>query len=46
MALWTLPDPTWNRDREEYWWAITDPDATPRLAYTRIREARLSGLLP
>jgi polysaccharide biosynthesis protein PslG len=45
MSVWTLPDPTWGKDREEYWWAITNPDGTPRLAYTRIREARSSGLL-
>ena len=45
MSVWTLPDPTWNTDREEYWWAITNPDGTPRPAYTRIRAARSSGLL-
>src|SRR6202011_1712631 len=21
MSLWTLPDPTWDSSREEYWWA-------------------------
>jgi hypothetical protein len=45
MSLWTLSDPTWNKSHEEYWWAITNPDGTPRAAYTRVREARLSGLL-
>src|SRR5579859_623881 len=46
MSLWTLSDPTWTQDREEYWWAIDNPDGTPRPAYTRLREARLSGELP
>jgi polysaccharide biosynthesis protein PslG len=46
MVLWTLPDPTWDRNREEYWWAIADPDGTPRPAYARVKEARRGGLLP
>jgi hypothetical protein len=46
MALWTLPDPTWDASREEYWWAITNPDGTPRPAYTAIRDARANGTLP
>jgi hypothetical protein len=46
MSLWTLPDPTWDTSREEYWWAITNPDGTPRTAYTRIRTERASGALP
>jgi polysaccharide biosynthesis protein PslG len=46
MAVWTMPDPMWTEDREEYWWAIISPDGTPRPAYSRIREARASGLLP
>ena len=46
MSLWTLFDPTWDASREEYWWAITNPDGTPRAAYTRVRDARISGILP
>jgi polysaccharide biosynthesis protein PslG len=46
MTVWTLPDPTWTSDREEYWWAITNPDGTPRPAYTAIRTDRLNGTLP
>jgi hypothetical protein len=46
MSLWTLSDPTWDENREEYWWAIDNPDGTPRQAYTRVRDARRSGLLP
>jgi hypothetical protein len=46
MSVWTLPDPTWTADREEYWWAITNPDGTPRPAYSLIRQDRLTGVLP
>jgi polysaccharide biosynthesis protein PslG len=45
MGLWTLADPGWTTDREEYWWAITNPDGTPRPAYTAVQSARLSGSL-
>jgi polysaccharide biosynthesis protein PslG len=45
MTLWTLPDPTWTPDREEYWWAIANPDGTARAALTAIRNARLNGLI-
>ena len=37
MTLWTLPDPSWTPEREEYWWAITNPDGTPRAALTAVR---------
>jgi hypothetical protein len=46
MSVWTLADPSWDKSREEYWWAITDPDGTPRPAFTRIRDERISGALP
>jgi hypothetical protein len=46
MTVWTLPDPSWNADREEYWWAIANPDGTPRPAYTLIKQDRLNGVLP
>jgi hypothetical protein len=46
MALWTLPDPSWGPDREEYWWAVANPDGTDRPVLTRLRSARQSGLLP
>jgi hypothetical protein len=45
MTLWTLPDPTWTTDREEYWWAITNSDGTPRQAYTTLLQARRAGAL-
>jgi polysaccharide biosynthesis protein PslG len=46
MSVWTLPDPSWTRDDEEYWWAIANPDGTPRPAYLRIRDDRRNGVLP
>ena len=46
MVLWTLSDPTWDQGREEYWWAVTNPDGSPRPAYTKVLTARASGLLP
>jgi len=46
MSLWTLCDPTWDENREEYWWAIANPDGSPRPAYTRVKDARQSGALP
>jgi hypothetical protein len=45
MTLWTLPDPGWTTDREEYWWAITNADGTPRAAYTALLQARRGGAL-
>lgn len=46
MTVWTLPDPTWTAEREEFWWAIANPDGTPRPAYSLIRQDRRNGLLP
>ena len=43
MTLWTLADPTWTPEREEYWWAIDNPDGTPRAALNAVRAARLTG---
>ncbi|HLZ27586.1 MAG TPA: hypothetical protein VKV73_09725 [Chloroflexota bacterium] len=43
MTLWTLADPTWNNQREEYWWAIDEPDGTARAALTAVKTARLNG---
>src|SRR5579884_2797743 len=46
MTLWTMPDPRWTPQQEEYWWAILEPDGSERASYRRLREARESGLLP
>jgi hypothetical protein len=45
MTLWTLADPTWSPDSEEYWWAIDNPDGSPRAALTAVRAARQAGQL-
>ena len=45
MTLWTVPDPAWTPEREEYWWAITNADGTPRPAYAELVRAKLTGLL-
>lgn len=31
MLMIYLPDPNWTKDREEYWWAITEPGYAPRI---------------
>ncbi|MFN0070204.1 MAG: cellulase family glycosylhydrolase [Chloroflexota bacterium] len=46
MTLWTFPDPNWSPAREEYWWAITEPDGSARPAYQRLAAARAAGELP
>ncbi len=46
MTLWTMPDPNWSQDREEYWWAIVNPDGSSRPAYDRLLRARREGSLP
>jgi hypothetical protein len=43
MTLWTLADPSWTPEREEYWWAVNNPDGSPRAALTAIRSARQNG---
>jgi polysaccharide biosynthesis protein PslG len=45
MTLWTLSDPAWTPQHEEYWWAIANPDGTPRAALNAILAARQSGQL-
>lgn len=46
MSIWCFADPEWDASREQYWWAITEPDGTPRPAYNAIASARASGALP
>ncbi|HEY3057838.1 MAG TPA: hypothetical protein VGL99_02590 [Chloroflexota bacterium] len=45
MTLWTLSDPSWTPEREEFWWAITNPDGTARAALNAVKAARASGAL-
>jgi hypothetical protein len=46
MFVWNMPDPTWTQENEQWWWSITNPDGTPRPAYTAIKDARANGTLP
>jgi polysaccharide biosynthesis protein PslG len=47
MFIWNLaPDPNWTPASEQYWWSITEPDGTPRPAYSALVNARANGALP
>ncbi len=37
MIVWTFADPAWKPDQEQTYWAITNPDGTPRPAYDALR---------
>ncbi len=37
MFVIYMANPDWTKDNEEYWWAIDEPDGTPRGAYVRIK---------
>lgn len=37
MFVIYMANPDWTENTEEYWWAITKPDGTPRGAYVRIK---------
>lgn len=37
MSLIYVSDPEWKQSDEQYWWAITNPDGSPRVAYTRLK---------
>src|SRR4029453_5377637 len=43
MTLWTVSDPSWTSEREEYWWAITNADGSPRQAYVDLVRARVAA---
>jgi hypothetical protein len=43
MTVWTLSDPNWTPADEKYWWAISNPDGTPRAALNAVKTARLAG---
>ena len=46
MTLWNLPSPDWTLDREEYWWAVANPDGTDRPAFAALAKARAVGYIP
>jgi hypothetical protein len=37
MSVIYIPDPSWTQQQEYYWWSITNPDGTPRPAYTALK---------
>jgi polysaccharide biosynthesis protein PslG len=39
MSIIYIPDPEWTPSDEQYYWSITNPDGTPRPAYTALKEA-------
>jgi len=43
MTLWTLADPNWTPADEQYWWAIDEPNGTPRAALNAVRAAKVAG---
>jgi hypothetical protein len=46
MTVWNMPDPAWGPQQEQYWWGVTNPDGSPRPAYTALQNARRNGTLP
>jgi hypothetical protein len=38
MTVIYIPDPSWNQQQEQYWWSITNPDGSPRPAYTALKD--------
>jgi hypothetical protein len=38
MTVIYIPDPGWTQQQEFYWWGITNPDGSPRPAYTSLKQ--------
>lgn len=38
MSAIYIADPDWTKNDEQYWWAITNPDGSPRPAYIALRK--------
>jgi len=38
MTVIYIADAHWTRQDEQYWWSITNPDGTPRPAYTALKD--------
>jgi hypothetical protein len=43
MTVIYIPDPAWTQQDEQYWWSITNPDGSPRPAYTALKTFFNSG---
>jgi hypothetical protein len=37
MCTIYICDPDWDQQDEQYWWAVTNPDGSPRPAYTALK---------
>jgi polysaccharide biosynthesis protein PslG len=37
MTVIYIPDPHWTQGDEQYWWSTTNPDGSPRPAYTSLK---------
>lgn len=38
MFVIYFANPDWNKDNEEYWWSITEPDGTPRAGFVELKK--------
>jgi polysaccharide biosynthesis protein PslG len=43
MTVIYIPDPAWTQQDEQYWWSITNPDGSPRPAYTALKTFFTAG---
>ncbi len=43
MTVIYFPDPAWTQQDEQYWWSITNPDGSPRPAYTALKSLFTTG---
>jgi SH3-like domain-containing protein len=46
MTLWTVAAPHWGATDEQVWWAVTNPDGSPRPGYERLLHAAAAAELP
>ncbi len=40
MSLIYMANPDWSKTDEKYWWAIDEPDGTPRAAYVELQKMK------
>ena len=38
MSVIYIAEPAWTQQQEQYWWSITNPDGSPRPAYTALKD--------
>ena len=37
MSVIYMANPDWDKNTEEYWWSIDEPDGTPKAAYVQLK---------